>query len=37
MGAKEMEVAAKQSFTFLAPLKNEYSVKQDKECVRTNS
>ena len=29
MSAKEKEAAAKQTFTFLAPLTNEYPVKQD--------
>ena len=37
MSAKEKEAAAKQTFTFLAPLTNEYPVKQDKECGSTNS
>ena len=35
MSAKEKEAAAKQTFTFLAPLTNEYPVKQDKECGST--
>ena len=37
MSAKEKEAAATQTFTFLAPLTNEYPVKQDKECGSTNS
>ena len=35
MSAKEKEAAAKQTFTFLAPLTNEYPVKQEariREC-----